>query len=398
MSFLLYFYNGYCICKWPLFLLISPLSFRYCLSMGQTREQKKAAIEANKLAAKASDTTTATEQVDSNDEGSLEGNNHLYGINKNDRTLEEDEYQAKLKATNDANDKAAKDKAAKDAKALQEKNDKAAKDKTAKDAKALQEKADEANTMNAEETVKATPIKRENPLKKKRVTPGSSVGNKVSKNQSVIKIYHVIPSDPQLSGVGMVITGYPERTCTEPLFKRRNPDNKKYLEDTQVFLRCFTKTDTDGAVPETKGPNNEYTVKMLVFGETSNGDLTKEDIKDFVADTFIPAVEEVGDLRPSSMPTYDETQDYHVVSSWTEIMSRKDAELLWEKAYLKDKQSVSEFFKGSKERLYSFFQKGKVTVDLALKYAISVNDLEGDDKAGLEAHLKEQATQEQKEN
>lgn len=294
--------------------------------------------------------------------------------------------------------KAAKEALAKEKAAEKDKTDeqKTNEHKTEED-KTNENKTEEHKAVETPTVVEPeTPIKQENPLMKRKFTIATGATKKAPRYENSINVYHVQTRDPEMSVVGITCSGYAERIMTQPLFDREEADNATFIKDTGVYGHVFIKTDADGK-PEKN--NKNYDVKLLLVG-ISAGVLTKAFIDDYVTTTFIPAIDNLNLLKASSLPKYDPTTNFHVVETWTEIMSIGDALTVWRNVFCEKGKcyQFGHFVKNTKERVYSMFQAGKVKPQFCIKQQIGPDDLEGEDKTTLNQFLAARAHLEQQEN
>lgn len=199
------------------------------------------------------------------------------------------------------------------------------------------------------------------------------------KNEFNFIVWHVKPHDPRLETFGIQVTGYGEALATGAYFARSPPKHKKFIETNQMYPLVFFRSD-DGVPVKNK---NGYDCKVLLFKKQAT--LTVENIEAWLYGRFIPKLEELGAFAHSKMPTYDRSEHYKVVDTYSEFLQQSSLIKYLEATQCRGSNGTSNkvpfevWLKADPARLYSVFTMGKLSLETINAYGLNATHLHGSD-------------------
>ena len=239
--------------------------------------------------------------------------------------------------------------------------------------------------------------------KRKSAIPGASPASSCAptptkkKKESALKIIHVVCEAEDLQGFTIHVNGYLERIITDPLFDRNRIENLEYMANTDIVPHVFQKFNRERGSPFKNSRN--YPLKMLI--NLCQGEpVTKDQIGEWVNDTFLPAIQALKTLDGNALPTHDAEVDYSTVTAWSDILSDLSIERLhrsgWGVELRQDPEEPIPQFRtfvdtraDKAQTIYSLWQLGHLTAPAMFGCGFAENDLRGNDKTKFMAFLDE---------
>ena len=196
--------------------------------------------------------------------------------------------------------------------------------------------------------------------------------------QAVLKILHIKPNvndDHPENGVhGFIIccNGYTERLFTQPLYNRNDADNETFLETVNPIGRVFTLTNRDGTPMQN---SNGYQMRGIGIEIPTDAVLetTEQVIRDFINNTFIPALVQLPSMIPGREPVLgDGIEGYEQFSVWSEVTTDQDIRTFIAIELLTGGlRNAQEWMRASRENLYSMYPLGALTNQVRVMYGLA---------------------------
>jgi hypothetical protein len=201
----------------------------------------------------------------------------------------------------------------------------------------------------------------------------TTAANAFATNQ--LRVFHVAP-DPNnfgptgsvQSGVFITCQGQFEQKQNEILFQRRLEPFAQFIAETGVVPKVFSLGPQNR--PIMQGTYQKKGVCIMHQGITAFDDntvATRETVKDYVVNYWVPRVIEVNPIEPSRMPIWDDATTYTRVSAFDEVLNDYWLAELVNWNYIQDNdtyplyRSPRDFYCFSMRNLYSLHTPGTLS-------------------------------------
>jgi len=209
--------------------------------------------------------------------------------------------------------------------------------------------------------------------KRKTVTPSQDEDpSKPTVPKNCAYYIHVKPDTPSgkrgLEGYVFYSTGYGEKVSTDPLYKRKEEKNKKYIEGLAMVPHVFEIFDIEtGAVKKSTYGSKPQKALIWIMEENMPA-LKEEDFKGkHIHGRIIKYMTKLEEMWESSLPKYVEGLSYTLVNSWSQVLPPAEMNTLLAMERDTEKYKTPEaFLRSSKDIVYSMWPVGEVPTPLCI--------------------------------
>jgi len=224
--------------------------------------------------------------------------------------------------------------------------------------------------------------------KRKTVTPSQDEDpSKGTIPKNCAYYIHVKPDIPSgnrgLEGYVFYSTGYGEKVSTEPLYKRKEEKNQKYISDLAMVPHVFEILDTEtGAIKKSTYGSKPQKALIWIL-EDDMPALKEEDFKGkHIHGRIIKYIKKLEQMWESSLPKYVDGVSYKLVNSWSQVLPPTELNTLLAMERDPDTHKTPEaFLRSSKDIVYSMWPVGEVPNKCIRRYALTAKHLEEADIA-----------------
>lgn len=181
--------------------------------------------------------------------------------------------------------------------------------------------------------------------------------------------------ETSISGYVMYVDGKAEQLTFSPFFDRESYEPNKTYVDALGCIRYVYKLATDGMYAFRE--NTKYKISLMAYTITDCPDtteITDEYILSTFKDIFLP---QFRILYPTvsalTTPQLDPGEAIRTVGSWSDILTTDDCHAFINSYIYPIKKhgvTVENWLKSEKGILYSFWEPGTITADIAAKYVL----------------------------